>query len=60
MLQGQKLLSLPSGWDRGVSAICCSMLKCVAVDCSVLQCVAVCGSGLQRVAVCLPCVGTLY
>jgi len=29
------------------SAVCCSVLQCVAVCCSVLQCVAVCCSVLQ-------------
>jgi len=33
------------------SAVCCSVLQCVAVCCSVLQCVAVCCSVLQCVAV---------
>ena len=33
-------------------AVCCSVLQGVAVCCSVLQCVAVCCSGLQNVAVC--------
>ena len=35
-----------------ISAVCCSVLQCVAVCCSVLQCVAVCYSVLQCVAVC--------
>jgi len=29
--------------ETHVSAVCCSVLQCVAVCCSVLQCVAVCG-----------------
>jgi len=49
-----------------VSAVCCSVLQCVAVrfdvlqsqvrghtcECSVLQCVAVCCSALQCVSMC--------
>ena len=38
--------------ESPVSAVCCSMLQCVAVCCSVLQCVAVCCSVLQCVSVC--------
>ena len=37
---------------RGLLAVCCSLLQCVAVWCSVVQCVAVCCSVLQCVAVC--------
>ena len=38
-------------WMRG-TAVCCSVLQCVAMRCSVLQCAAVCCSVLQCVAVC--------
>jgi len=37
-------------------AVCCSVLRCVAMRCSVLQCVAVCCSVLQGVASVLQCV----
>ena len=46
---------------HSISAVCCSVLQCVAVCCSVLQCVAVCCNVLQCVAVCcsvLQCVAT--
>jgi len=45
------------------SAMCCSVLQCVAVCCSVLQCVAVCWSVLQCVTACysvLQCVAMCW
>ena len=44
--------------DTRHTAVCCSVLQCVAVCCNVLQCVAVCCSVLQCVAVCFFCTGT--
>ena len=37
-------------WRLSFSALCCSVLQCVAVCCSVLQCVETCCSALQCVA----------
>jgi len=45
-------MSNPKPCPQERSAVCCSVLQCVAVCCSVLQRVAVCCSVLQCVAVC--------
>ena len=50
-LQADTCSSWSASWSHH-SAVCCSVLQCVAVCCSVLQCVAVCCSVLQCIAVC--------